>query len=253
MNMPGMGGLETAAAIRARTDAYASVPIIALTSQSDIGSVQACIAAGMNEVMVKPVQVGSLYACLTRQFARQRGVGALAEAERPAASPASLAPDGSGASGASGDSSASGNRLIAIEESDLLDENHLGELAALGLLDESFETGIEQIHVLIARLGASVANRDLEAVHGALHLLLGTSGNIGAKALHRFTRQIYPRTLEGEWPAEPDWPARIDKLGERSADALRRHLASANAGLEPPDPPGQFTPTHTRSLAVRAN
>ncbi len=68
MNMPGMGGLETAAAIRARTDAHASVPIIALTSQSDIGSVQACMSVGMNEVMVKPVQGGSLYACLTRQL-----------------------------------------------------------------------------------------------------------------------------------------------------------------------------------------
>lgn len=71
MNMPGMGGLDTAAAIRARSDAYANVPIVALTSYADLGSVQACMGAGMNEVLVKPVQVGSLYACLTRQFAQQ--------------------------------------------------------------------------------------------------------------------------------------------------------------------------------------
>ncbi|CAB3698499.1 ATP-binding response regulator [Paraburkholderia rhynchosiae] len=238
MNMPGMDGLETAAAIRARTDAYASVPIIALTSQSDIGSVQACIAAGMNEVMVKPVQVSSLYACLTRQFAQQRGGRTPVEVERSPAVPASGELD---------------NRLVAIDESDLLDEHHLGELAALGLLDESFANGIEQIRLQIAQLGASVADRDLDATHSALHLLLGASGNIGAKALHQFARQIYPRTLEGKWPAEPDWLNRINRLGERSADALHRYLASANAGHAHPDLPNDPTSTNTSGFAVREN
>ncbi|MEC5405557.1 response regulator [Paraburkholderia sp. MPAMCS5] len=244
MNMPGMGGLETAAAIRARTDAYANVPIIALTGQSDIGAVQACMAVGMNEVMVKPVQVGSLYACLTRQFARLHGGGAPATMTQAAASSAQAG------------AAAPAARLIAIEESDLLDDNHLGELAALGLLDEPFVNGIEQIRLLIAQLGASAAARDLDAAHGALHLLLGASGNMGAKALHQFTRQIYPRTLEGEWPAEPDWLGRIDRLGERSADALHRYLAAASADRardDRRDRPAQPGPASTSGLAVREN
>ena len=211
MNMPGTSGIETTALIRARADAYATVPIIALTSQSDIESVQACLAAGMNEVMIKPVQAGSLYACLTRQFAPQR---ALSGPEKTA--PLQMPP-------------APAVKLATIADGELLDEEHLEELVLLDLLDESFLNGIEQIRSLLARLTTSVATVDLKSAHGALHVLLGVSGNIGAKALHQFARQIYPRVIEGEWPSEADWLARISMLGGRSADALQTYYASAKA------------------------
>ncbi|MFP3758578.1 hybrid sensor histidine kinase/response regulator, partial [Cupriavidus sp. SIMBA_020] len=84
----------------------------------------------------------------------------------------------------------------------LLDEKHLDELVALDLLDQTFVNGIEQIRLLVARLATSAAAHDLKSTHEALHLLLGVSGNIGAKALHQFARQIYPRMIEGEWPVE---------------------------------------------------
>jgi two-component system CAI-1 autoinducer sensor kinase/phosphatase CqsS len=214
MNMPGMTGIDTTASIRARTDAYATVPIIALTSQSDIESVHACLAAGMNEVMIKPVQAGSLYACLARQFAPQPAVTAATAATKPDLSPASATAAG---------------KLAAIADDALLDEEHLEELASLDLLDESFVNGIEQIRLLVARLATHAAALDLKSTHAVLHALLGVSGNIGAKALHRFARQIYPRVIDGEWPAEPDWLAQIRMLGERSADALQTYYASAKA------------------------
>ncbi|NPT56609.1 ATP-binding response regulator [Paraburkholderia elongata] len=214
MNMPGMSGVDTTALIRARADAYAKVPIIALTSQSDIKAVQACLSAGMNEVMIKPVQVGSLYACLARQFAQQRGSNAPTKAEL---SETSARP------------SEKTGKLATIAEGGLLDEKHLEELVALDLLDQSFLDGIEQIRLLVARLGTSVAALDFESTHGALHALLGVSGNTGAKALHQFARQIYPRVVEGEWPSEAGWLEQISLLGGRSADALQMYFASAKA------------------------
>jgi CheY-like chemotaxis protein len=218
MNMPGMNGVETTTSIRARTDAYADVPIIALTSQADIESVHACLAAGMNEVMIKPVQAGSLYACLTRQFASQHvtnPANAAVEKDSPAASAA--AP------------TLAANQPAPIPDDELLDEDHLEELIALDLLDESFVNGIEQIRSLVTRLAASTAALDIKATHGALHVLLGVSGNIGAKALHRFARQLYPRVIAGEWPTEPDWLAQLSALSARSADALQAYYASARA------------------------
>ncbi|PRX36952.1 histidine kinase/DNA gyrase B/HSP90-like ATPase [Paraburkholderia sp. BL18I3N2] len=214
MNMPGMGGLETTASIRARADSYATVPIIALTSQSDIKAVQTCLAVGMNEVMIKPVQAGSLYACLARQFAQQRGSSVPIEAEL---------------------SSTPAGKLPIVTESELLDEKHLEELASLDLLDESFLKGIEQIRQLVTRLATSVAAGDLASTHGALHVLLGVSGNIGARALHQFARQIYPRVVEGQWPVETDWLARIGILSERSTDALQTYFVTARASHEQRD------------------
>ena len=116
----------------------------------------------------------------------------------------------------------------------------------------------------------NAADRDIDAAHGALHVLLGASGNVGAKALHQFTRHIYPRMLEGEWPAESDWLERIDALSERSAEAFivsARSPASANAARDQPEEPGDTarksmstststtTPTTTpaNGLAVREN
>lgn len=211
LNMPGMGGLEVTTLIRNRADSYANVPIIALTSQSDMDAVQACLAAGMNEVMIKPVQVSSLYASLTRQFAQQRALNASAKADLSQTSAGPI------------------RKPATIAEDSLLDEKHLEELVTLDLLDQSFLNGIEQIRLLVARLPASVAARDLESTHDALHRLLGISGNIGAKALYQFTRQIYPRVVGGEWPSEPDWLEWICMLGERTADALQTYFVSANA------------------------
>ncbi|HEX7913548.1 MAG TPA: response regulator [Paraburkholderia sp.] len=211
MNMPGMGGVETTALIRVRTDAYARVPIIALTSQSDMEAVQSCLAAGMNEVMIKPVQLVSLYACLTRQFAQHRSVhapGSAAVPPTPAAASCNPTP---------------------FKEEALLDEKHLQELVALDLLDQTFLNGIEQLRSTVTRLGTSVTARDLVSTQGTLHVLLGISGNIGAKALHQFVRQIYPRVVEGEWPAEAEWLARIRLLSDRSAPALRTYFATAKA------------------------
>jgi two-component system CAI-1 autoinducer sensor kinase/phosphatase CqsS len=215
MNMPGMSGAETTVAIRARTDAYATLPIIALTSQSDNESVLACLAIGMNEVMIKPVHGDSLYACVARQFAQQTESSKQANTDRLEASTAPV------------------NNLAPAAETapleNLLDERHLEELATLDLLDEPFLNGIEQIRVLVARIAANVEANDLEQTHNTLHLLLGISGNIGAKALHQFARQIYPQFIAKKWPVQTDWVARIDSLGNRSADALQIHYVKTKA------------------------
>lgn len=219
MNMPGMGGVETAAWIRARVDVYGEMPIVALTGQSDMEAVRACLAAGMNEVMTKPVRVGALYACLARQFAHSLVATAPANRDRDSrAVPAMRA-----------------GVAATVAEDDLLDEAHLEELVSLDMLDQTFLKGIAQIRSLLAQLAGSVEARDIRATHVTLHLLLGISGNIGAKALHLYVKQIYPRILDGQWPVEPDWFERISALGNRSADALHHYFVTA---LSPVDQPG---------------
>ena len=230
VNMPGMSGIDTTKSIRARTDAYATLPVIALTSHSDLGAVQTCLAAGMNEVLIKPVQPGSLYACLARQFGT-RGARLADATEEIAQNAGATAPTDSAAvpvvSAPAASAPAPAHASPASAEENLLDEPHLEELASLDLLDESFLNGIETIRSLVARLAVHSAAADIKATHVSLHALLGVSGNIGAKALHRYARQIYPRVIDGEWPVETDWLVQIRELGARSSDALQRYYASA--------------------------
>jgi two-component system, CAI-1 autoinducer sensor kinase/phosphatase CqsS len=223
MNMPGMGGLETAIWLRERADVFGRMPIVAMTGYSDMEAVRSCLAAGMNEVMVKPVRVGALYACLARQFA-------LAQAAQ-----ASLASLTSDREGLAATSAARGGVPVPDGPEDLLDEAQLEELASLDMLDQSFVNGIGQIRGLLAQLPGHVRLRDRQAAQAALHRLLGVSGNIGARALHAYVRQIYPLVLEGQWPAQADWPERLAALGTRSADALQRYFDTATAAHDQHD------------------
>ncbi|MEM5423486.1 ATP-binding response regulator [Paraburkholderia ferrariae] len=225
VNMPGMNGVEATGWIRARVDEYGEMPIVALTGQSDMAAVRTCLAAGMNEVMTKPVQVGVLYACLARQFAHSRVASAPEKRERPAVPVMQVA----------NRAATRAATRAAIAENDLLDEAHLDELASLDMLDQTFLKGIAQIRSLLAQLATSVEAGDIRAVHATLHVLLGISGNIGAKALHLYAKQIYPRVLDGQWPDETDWFEQTTALGNRSADALHRYFVAA---ISPADQPG---------------
>jgi len=64
MQMPVMDGLEAARAIRERGDG--TVPIIAMTANAFAEDRVACLAAGMNDHIAKPVNPAALYAILMR-------------------------------------------------------------------------------------------------------------------------------------------------------------------------------------------
>ena len=69
MQMPVMDGLEAARAIRERGDA--AVPIIAMTANAFVEDRAACLEAGMNDHVAKPVNPAALYAILMRWLPRR--------------------------------------------------------------------------------------------------------------------------------------------------------------------------------------
>ena len=69
VQMPGIGGLEAARRIRALPDAAATVPIVAVTANAGAEEAAACRAAGMDDVVTKPIDRAALLDALERAVA----------------------------------------------------------------------------------------------------------------------------------------------------------------------------------------
>jgi two-component system sensor histidine kinase/response regulator len=64
--MPEMDGFTAAAAIRARSDRHASIPIIAMTANAMKGDREKCLDAGMNDYIAKPIDPKELAATVAK-------------------------------------------------------------------------------------------------------------------------------------------------------------------------------------------
>ncbi len=71
VQMPGMDGLETTRRIRAGEEAGARIPIVAMTANAMKGDREACLAAGMDEYLSKPIDPAELRRIMT--FAARGG------------------------------------------------------------------------------------------------------------------------------------------------------------------------------------
>lgn len=70
LRMPGMDGLTAIQHIRARGDAKASLPIIVVTADSALDIRADCLAAGADDVILKPVAMNLLFDTIGRMMAR---------------------------------------------------------------------------------------------------------------------------------------------------------------------------------------
>jgi CheY-like chemotaxis protein len=61
-----MNGYECTQRIRARLDAAAALPIIAVTADATRADVEQCLAAGMNVHLAKPVRLADMVAAIGR-------------------------------------------------------------------------------------------------------------------------------------------------------------------------------------------
>jgi signal transduction histidine kinase/CheY-like chemotaxis protein/ligand-binding sensor domain-containing protein len=73
MQMPIMDGLEASRRIRAREHPGQRVPIVALTADAMVGTLERCLAAGMDDYLTKPIDAKRLEEVLARFLAKDDG------------------------------------------------------------------------------------------------------------------------------------------------------------------------------------
>src|SRR5215510_6161812 len=169
VQMPEMDGLEASRAICARWAASERPRIIAMTAEAMQGDRDKCLAAGMDDYIVKPVTLDRLAAALAKC--------------RPLA--ASTAPEAAAAPRVEKQRLAAGSAL----DRDVLDQlrEDLGGTAALRELIRSF---LDQTPSVLSALRDAAARADVPSIRRAAHMIKGTSSILGARELSEQCAEI---------------------------------------------------------------
>src|SRR5262249_52821653 len=188
VQMPEMDGLEASRAICARWAANERPRIIAMTAEAMQGDREKCLAAGMDDYIVKPVTLDRLAAALVK-------CRPLARAAAPQA--ATVPPSDGGGAGAS----------TALDR-DVLDQlrEDLGGTAAL---HDVIETFIEQTPSVLTALRDAVARADAPSIRRAAHMIKGTSAILGA---HELSEQCAEIERVGQTGCIADAPSRVTAI-----------------------------------------
>jgi signal transduction histidine kinase/DNA-binding response OmpR family regulator/HPt (histidine-containing phosphotransfer) domain-containing protein/HAMP domain-containing protein len=194
VQMPEMDGFEATAAIRAREkDMGGHVPIVALTAHALKGDREACLAAGMDEYLTKPIRTSELFEVITRL-----------SGDAKVHLPPSIPP---------------GPALRQAFEPEVI-------LARIGgdrvLLHELVDLFLAQASGTLAELRRALDEGDAGKLEQAAHLLRGSASNFGPGAVPQSALALEQMGRSGVLDGAP---TRLAEL-TRDLEDLSRNLKS---------------------------
>ena len=194
MQMPEMDGIAATRAIRGETR-YATLPIIAMTANAMAADREACLVAGMNDLITKPLDLDRLFATLMRWIpARTREAAVLSPP------PVTATASGFGAGAERGPA-----ELPAVPGLDV----GLG-LVRTGNRPSFYLDLLRRFHSGQAgtaeRIEAAMADGDQELAVRLAHTLRGVAGTLGAEALQNSAEVLETALTQQQ---QEDWCPRL--------------------------------------------
>ncbi len=219
--MPVLDGYEATRRIRAE-ERYANLPILAMTANAMSGDKALCLAAGMNDHIVKPIDVNQLFITMARwitprQINQQGETSTDDEANEK--SEANLSDDQ--------EQTVDDALYDEFNSAVSLDRGHIDLARGLRFMAGSKKLMVKLLtrfgetqYDLVERLKALIAAGDLETALREAHSAKGLAGNIGAQGLQKLAGEV-ELAIKAALAASPvDADAALPLLG-----ALEQELA----------------------------
>jgi CheY-like chemotaxis protein len=197
ISMPGMSGLEAAAKLRALPDPIGHLPIIAVTANGSSADLDACLRAGMNDLLAKPVSTEALQNVLLRHVWLK---------QRPAPP---VAPSVSGL------------------DLDRIDALRAGlPLAAFAALVESCLVDLQR---LMPELRAALTAGATDEIGRLSHAIAGVAGSYGLADVQRRAGQIAQAARRGDELGAAKTSMGLEDEMEQSLAAMRAYMLAQAA------------------------
>jgi len=197
VRMPGMDGVEATRRIRASRTAAAALPIIGLTADATEAQRDECLAAGMEAVLVKPVDFVRLW----QTVAALVQAPALASRKAPGVPATNGRPEESPGQAPAATHGAGGGAVAEAEAPPLVDARRRERTAAAigaeqeGRLFAAMLESVGETVEVLARPGLP-----LDDVRAAAHRAKGAAANLGSPRLARLLDDIETAARAGTPP-----------------------------------------------------
>jgi CheY-like chemotaxis protein/HPt (histidine-containing phosphotransfer) domain-containing protein len=215
--MPGLDGYQTTREIRKREAAAgkggARVYIVAMTANALVGDREECIGAGMDDYIVKPVEVSKLRAALSR--GSEHVLTAVLKSAPPA---------GDHAAGAAGGAEGTIDFAVLGGFGDLSDPEQAP--AVVELIDLFLEDAPSQI----GKIAAAIETGNRPDLRLFAHTLKGSATNMGARPLAAVCLQLEQLASIADETQERELLSKLHAEWDRTRNALETAKRGAGGG-----------------------
>jgi two-component system, sensor histidine kinase and response regulator len=226
--MPVLDGYEATAIIRRderERHELKPVPIIALTANALAGDREACLAAGMDDYVTKPI----VRTVLSDALHRAARVAKVSDASASTVADQSQSDDLAASTSADGHQPKSSPPFVpaVIEALPTSSISGQGSLAERILVMFAYDT-----RTVLSSIQIAIDKNDLPEMRRALHTLKGTSGTVGAIELAELTREMHT-TMVSAHTFDPTWLGQLTDAFDRYEEAVSNYRTSRSSTPTP--------------------